>query len=361
MMSPPILQRDTNTVTIATFWENYLLNKYNFEPPYQRQSVWTEEKQSFFIDSILKNFPIPPIFLHQHIDENSGKTTYDVIDGKQRLLALVRFIKNEIPVSNEREQGDTFYDSKIAGATFAELDNAELATYKKQFWRYAIPIEYIDTTSSNVIDDIFDRLNRNGEPLTGQELRNAKYHGTPFLELVQRLTTVPFWAARLKTVDVSRMEDQEFISELLFVLLEDGPLEALPPIIDGLYEKYTIAKLDWNAIERQFLDITMFMDHLGLDYEAYRIGGVSHLYGLWCFSWYCMIRGSLADSVSVRLVELFEELRSNRITDKHVAEYKKTMSSNTKSKSMRDRRLNALVQYCGVEGPHPEEQLTVLF
>src|ERR1017187_379134 len=248
MMSPPILQRDTNTVTIATFWENYLLGKYNFEPPYQRQSVWNEEKQSFFIDSILKNFPIPPIFLHQHIDEGSGKTTYDVIDGKQRLLALIRFIKNEIPISNEREQGDAFYDSNIAGATFAELDRPELATYKKQFWRYAIPIEYIDTTSSNVIDDIFDRLNRNGEPLTGQELRNAKYHGTPFLALVQRLTTVPFWAARLKNVDVSRMEDQEFISELLFVLLENGPLEALPPIIDALYEKYTVAELAWGAI-----------------------------------------------------------------------------------------------------------------
>jgi hypothetical protein len=224
MTPPPILQRDTNTVTIATFWENYLLGKYNFDPPYQRQSVWNDEKQSFFIDSILKNFPIPPIFLHQHIDEASGKTTYDVIDGKQRLLALIRFIKNEIPISNEREQGDAFYDSKSAGATFEELNRPELVTYKKQFWRYAIPIEYIDTTSADIIDDIFDRLNRNGEPLTGQELRNAKYHGRPFLELVQRLTVVPFWAARLKNVDVSRMEDQEFISELLFVVLERGPL-----------------------------------------------------------------------------------------------------------------------------------------
>ena len=67
-----ILNRDTNTITVANFWENYMLDKYNFDPAYQRQSVWSDEKQSFFIDSILKNFPIPPIFLHQKIDDETG-------------------------------------------------------------------------------------------------------------------------------------------------------------------------------------------------------------------------------------------------------------------------------------------------
>lgn len=348
-MTSTILLRDTNTVTIATFWENFLLGKYNFEPPYQRKSVWTEEKQSFFIDSILKNFPIPPVFLHQHIDEVNGKTTYDVIDGKQRLSALIRFIKNEIAVSSEREQGDAFYDHAIAGATFADLDKPDLSGYKKQFWRYAIPVEYIDTASSEIIDDIFDRLNRNGEPLRGQELRNAKYHGSPFLSLVQGLVNGPFWVGRLANVDVSRMEDQEFVSELLFVVLENGPLEALPPIIDGLYEKYTATSANWDAVREQFQTITKFMEDLDLDYEGLRIRGVSHLYGLWCFSWLCSIRGVAATQVSPVLVRLFEELRSNKSTTFDVAEYRKTMSSNTKSKSMRDRRLNALLRYCGLQ------------
>ena len=346
-VTPPILQRDTNTVTIATFYENFLLGKYNFDPPYQRRSVWNDEKQSFLIDSILKNFPIPPIFLHQHIDENSGRTTYDIIDGKQRLLALIRFIKNEIPVSTEREHGDAFYDSRIAGANFVDLDRPDLAAYKKQFWRYTIPIEYVDTTSTEIIDDIFDRLNRNGEPLTGQELRNAKYHGTQFLSLVQELTLVPFWKARLSNVDVSRMEDQEFISELLFVLLQHGPLEALPPIIDSLYQAYTApGAIHVDAIKKEFLETTTFMEALGLDYEEYRIRGVSHLYGLWCFSWYCNKNHIEAVTVAKPLNQLFDQLRSSHISDPNVYEYKKTMSSNTKSKSMRDRRLSALIGYC---------------
>lgn len=43
-----------------------------------------------------------------------------------------------------------------------------------------MPIEYIDTEDERIIDSIFDRLNRNGERLNGQELRNAKYHDTDF-------------------------------------------------------------------------------------------------------------------------------------------------------------------------------------
>lgn len=62
-----ILKRDSNSINIASFWEGFSLGKFNFDPPYQRDSVWDEEKQSFFIDSILRNYPIPPIFLHQKL------------------------------------------------------------------------------------------------------------------------------------------------------------------------------------------------------------------------------------------------------------------------------------------------------
>ena len=95
------LERTATTISIASFHEQNQLQKYNYNPPYQRRSVWSEEKQSYFIDSILRNFPIPPIFLHRKIDSDTGKTNFDVIDGKQRLTAIARFINNEIPSANE--------------------------------------------------------------------------------------------------------------------------------------------------------------------------------------------------------------------------------------------------------------------
>jgi hypothetical protein len=344
----PVLNRDSNTITVASFYENYKLDKYNFEPAYQRHSVWSEEKQSFFIDSLLKNFPIPPIFLHQHIDDQNGRTMYDVIDGKQRLQSIIRFIENAIPVANEFG-GDEFDVPELAGAYFYDLDRPDLSEYKRRFWRYVIPIEYIDTVSGDVIDNIFDRLNRNGEPLTGQELRNAKYHDSPFLRMVQDTAEEQFWGQRLAHVDLARMENDEFISELFFVILEDGgPLEAKPLILDQLYEKYTQLSVQLNKAEAEFHSVTSFLEALNLDYEEFKIKGVSHLYGLWCLAHYCVVNGVSPDPVAEKLKTFLAELRSNEIEDPDVAEYKKTMSARTKSRYQRSKRLEALVNYCGL-------------
>jgi hypothetical protein len=343
---PNVLSRDSNTITIADFYENYRLNKYNFTPPYQRLSVWTEEKQSFFIDSILKNFPVPPIFLHRHIDTATGGTKYDIIDGKQRLTSIIRFIENEIPVSSELDGGE-FDEPELAGAYFSDLGRPELLDFKARFWRYVMPIEYIDTISKPIVDNIFDRLNRNGEPLEGQELRNAKYHDTEFHEMVRRLADHPFWNERLEHVDLARMEDDEFISELLFLILVNEPLAANQEIIDALYDRFTKPGAD-IGVEDEFCSITDFLISLNLDYEAYKIKGVSHLYGLWCFAWYCCDRQIRPGDVAGQLTNLFAELRSNAIKDDNVNEYKKSMSARTKSKSQRQSRLDALLRYCDI-------------
>lgn len=342
-----VLQRETNTITVANFWENYLLDKYNFTPAYQRLSVWSEEKQSFFIDSILRNFPIPPIFLHQHIDDATGKTRYDIIDGKQRLESIVKFIKGEIPVSVELDDGNGVAEP-LAGAYFKEFERDELQEYKKRFWRYVIPIEYIDTSSRDLIDKVFDRLNRNGEPLQGQELRHAQYHSSNLLKTVRLLAEIPFWKQRLKVTEVSRMEDQEFISEIIFVLLEGVPLEADQRILDQLYGKYTSQPVDWSTRTHDFEAVTDIMNKFDLEYDRLKIGGMSHLYGIWCLAHYCYLNKISPDQIKTTLSGLFEHLRGSDDHDDTVELYRKSMSFNTRSRAQRVRRLNALLKYTGL-------------
>lgn len=342
-----VLSRETNTITVANFWENYLLNKYNFDPAYQRRSVWSDEKQSFFIDSILKNFPMPPIFLHQKIDDDTGKTKYDIIDGKQRLTSIIRFLKNEIPASDEFENSP-FYDEKIAGVYFRDLDENNLTEYKKRLWRYVVPIEYIDTSNKDVIDNIFDRLNRNGEPLNGQELRKSVYHGSALLSLVEKISDGPFWKDRLSKVDVARMEHYEFVSEVLFQLIEGKPLHANQDELDRLYEKYANESLDWNALEQKVLAVTTYVSSLDIDYDGFRVSGVSHLYGIWCLATYCVENSIDIDIVKTKLNKFFTELRSQNFDDERVEAYKKSMSARTKDQGQRRRRLESMLQFVGV-------------
>ncbi|EIV5840918.1 DUF262 domain-containing protein [Klebsiella variicola] len=335
-----ILKRDSNSINIASFWEGFSLGKFNFDPPYQRDSVWDEEKQSFFIDSILRNYPIPPIFLHQKIDDDTGKITFEVVDGKQRLTAIVNFINGRITSASEEE------DDELTGVFFSDLSTSKYAEVKKLFWRYQMPIEYIDTEDERIIDSIFDRLNRNGERLNGQELRNAKYHDTDFYKKIVEYSQREYWQKLLEHVDKKRMEDKEFVSELIFTILENEVFGATQDIIDGLYEKYCTKDGDeTNEAFTIFERTTDYLVAMNIDFKNHKASGVSHLYGIFSYALYCNTNGIPVEDASNKLSAFLDSLWEKDIQQNEELrrEYRKTMSSSTKSKTQRSRRIEVLL------------------
>lgn len=337
------LQRNATTISIASFHEQNQLEKYNFEPPYQRMSVWTDEKQSYFIDSILRNFPIPAIFLHRKIDPDTGRTTFDVIDGKQRLTAIARFINNEIPAANE--YGPAEEPNFLDGAYFKDLSSEDqLADFRTAFWKYDLPIEYIDPTDTGLIEDVFDRLNRNGEALKGQELRNAQYHSSELLKAVHELLTHPYLKERLVVTDLARMEDKEFCSECLLSALMGQVLGSSQEILDKLYEQHQAG--DFSQALKLSKDICTDLASLELNYQGSRIAGVSHLYGLWSMALVLRNHGKTVSNYKNQIHSFYLNLR-DAAKDEIRDEYKKSMNSRTKERFMRVKRLNALLAACG--------------
>ena len=62
-------------------------------PEYQRGAVWTPAQKKKLVNSVLRGYPIPLIYLH-HIRQEAGKLVserYEVIDGQQRINALHEF------------------------------------------------------------------------------------------------------------------------------------------------------------------------------------------------------------------------------------------------------------------------------
>jgi hypothetical protein len=75
------------------------LSSYDFDPPYQRDSVWKEERRVKFIESIIKGLPVGPISLVRKGNEGQyDYSKYWVLDGKQRLESIIKFVQNEYPV-----------------------------------------------------------------------------------------------------------------------------------------------------------------------------------------------------------------------------------------------------------------------
>ncbi|SMC29844.1 Protein of unknown function DUF262 [Andreprevotia lacus DSM 23236] len=347
-MNIKILERKTAAISIASFHEQNQDNKFNYDPPYQRKSIWTDEKQSYLIDSILRNFPIPAIFLHRKIDSDTGRTSFDVIDGKQRLTAIARFIANEIPAANEYGPADK--EDIIEGIFFSDLiANDKLSDIKSFFWKYDLPIEYVDPGDQGLIEEVFDRLNRNGEVLEGQELRNSQYHSTPIAAAVEALLEIQFFQDRLEVTDRSRMEDKEFCSECLLSVLKKEVIGSSQKILDLLYEQYK--NEDFSSAINISTQLCADLDSLGLNYQASRISGVSHLYGLWGCALVLHLNHKSISSYRTQLTDFYNTLRDAPSESVPVREdYKASMSSRTKERFMRVKRVNALLAVCGESG-----------
>jgi uncharacterized protein with ParB-like and HNH nuclease domain len=67
----------------------------NINPDYQRDEVWSENKQSALISSIFQNVYIPPLLFSL----NNG--IYSVMDGKQRISSVKNFINNQFAVKDD--------------------------------------------------------------------------------------------------------------------------------------------------------------------------------------------------------------------------------------------------------------------
>jgi hypothetical protein len=145
----------------------------------------------------------------------NGKTVYSVVDGKQRLETILGFAANKIAI--DKNYGDT----RLAGKKWRAIKSDE--TLARAFWDYVLPVEFTNITGdTSLVNEVFDRLNRNSRKLVEQELRHAKYDGW-FITFVERESASPSdWEdlGIVTTARAKRMRDVQFLSELLIILLK---------------------------------------------------------------------------------------------------------------------------------------------
>jgi len=224
----------------------------NLDPKYQRRSVWTQEYKDNFIDTILLEYPSPSIFLYEEIDPN-GRAKYNVVDGKQRLTTVFEFVDDRFPIS------DVAGKESLRGEYFSNLERDD----KVNFWNYLFSVEYIPTNQEEIINDIFNRINRNVAKLTFQELRHARFSGE-FIRTAEDLTEfmtakLPSSFPRFDAKSKRQMKDVELTAHLL-LLLEEGPKGYSQ---DDLDKAFADRDMSWDSrqeIDSQFREIIGILD-----------------------------------------------------------------------------------------------------
>lgn len=222
------MQRQPTPQHLTWFLDMQRNGQLDLNPPYQRKSVWTLKDRKFFLDTIFRNYPAPPIFVHREIND-SGFAMYHVVDGKQRLETILSFADSKIAINND------FGDENLNGKKFRELGVEQ----KRKFWDYVLVVDFIDSIVGTNIEEVFDRVNRNSKNLQPQELRHAKYDGWFINESENESDERFWWDIKVTTrAKEKRMKNIQFVSELLLVILEGNIVGFSQDYLDLMYAKY---------------------------------------------------------------------------------------------------------------------------
>lgn len=140
-------------------------------PDYQRLFRWSEGAQSRFVESILLEMPVPPIYA---VEKDDG--IYELIDGLQRISSYLHF-RGAHPLRTNADGSphhlvlcDCDIVVELNGLAYEALPTALQIKLKRHFVR----VEVIRKESNSKLKYyMFKRLNTGGEPLSDQEVRNC--------------------------------------------------------------------------------------------------------------------------------------------------------------------------------------------
>lgn len=162
------------------------------DPNFQRDFIWKGPDQTRFIDSLVKQLPVPSMCFAFDFKQN----IWIVIDGLQRISTIIRFLSGQ----NWKLAALDDIDPQLRGKNAATLKNARAGENKVLFNRVqnqALPVNVIrcdltKRTHNEYIYTIFHRLNSGGLKLNNQEIRNCIY-SDPFNSLLRELDLTQKW------------------------------------------------------------------------------------------------------------------------------------------------------------------------
>lgn len=228
---------------ISDFLEWNVAKTLRLNPDFQRGSVWSPAARIMLIDTILRDLPVPKIFIRSKIDVLSKKTIREIVDGQQRLRAIIDFADDKITLSKRAKEYE--------GYKFSTL-NQDL---QEQFLSYPLAVDQLVNANDATVLDIFARLNSYNVKLNAAELRHAAYQGdfkTSVHEAALRYFDLWHQYEIFSSREMVRMESDSLVAEM-FVTLLQGVSDGGSDKIDRAYKKYDPdGQFDRNEIEHKF-------------------------------------------------------------------------------------------------------------
>lgn len=204
------------TKQVADLVHLYERGMLNLSPTFQRKSVWKDKDRQLLIQSLIRGFPIPAVFLYRRHED--GELRYDVIDGKQRLETILRFTGSMRPSFTVKAEVPGLDGMQSINAASLKRNRKHKDAVGPVLQSYRVPVIEVDGELGDIVE-LFVRINSTGKALTPQERRNAKYSGSALLKAATALANKlegKFDLLRVfSAAQKARMKHVEFAAELI--------------------------------------------------------------------------------------------------------------------------------------------------
>lgn len=231
------------TYKVSDFVNWYKQGALDLSPNFQRRSVWKPGAKSLFIDTIIKGYPVPMLFLRDMKPNLKDLTaSREVVDGQQRIRTVISYIAPKALGKTFEPARDAFtileeHNEQYQGMTYGELPEE----VQERIWDYQFSVNVFPSdTDDREVKQVFARMNSSGYKLNAQELRNAEYFGA-FKTLAYKLATEQLHRWRdwkIFSLDgLARMGEVEMTSELIILMLKGITGKSIDDI-NEVYAKY---------------------------------------------------------------------------------------------------------------------------
>lgn len=200
------------TYTVSDFIEWQAKKQLVLAPEFQRGSVWSPTAKVFLIDTILCDLPIPQVYFRTKLNPNNQTTVREVVDGQQRLRAILEFASGNLKLSSK--------SPNFKGKTYRDLAIED----QEQFLSYRIPVvQLVNATDAQVLE-VFARLNSYSVKVTPAELRHAEFSEPvkwAIYEAARHWTQLWTDFKVVSTRDTVRLKHNTLVAEM-FIALDKG-------------------------------------------------------------------------------------------------------------------------------------------
>ncbi|MDQ8183797.1 DUF262 domain-containing protein [Pelagicoccus sp. SDUM812005] len=181
----------------------------DLQPDFQRGNVWNLKKKQLLIDTILRDWHIPPV----HIVSHGENCMDEVLDGQQRLATICDFYSDNFPIDGLiNPSDDLIYEAH--GKYFSQL----IPPLSKRIKQFSIRVITITDFQPEEPGELFFRLNHQ-VTLTPAEARNA-YFGEVRDQVKAVARNFAQWGLEQRTIGFSnaRMAHDDVVARVMTVL-----------------------------------------------------------------------------------------------------------------------------------------------